>query len=448
MQKVRKLQSVVRSLPVAAERRALCEAVRKHPAVLVVGETGCGKSTQVPQYLLEAGYRSILVTQPRRIAAASLARRVAQERLQGGGSQVAHQVRFDSTRSRNTRILFVTEGILLRLLEADLDAARFDVIVVDEVHERHLTVDLLLGILRGVIHERRPDLKLVLMSATLQRELFVDFFDLDAEAVVDVPGRCFPVETEHIQLPGEPETIRNDIVRRPKRRTEFDCEPYLQILKRLEAQTQADERGDVLVFLPGVFEIETLIAAIVEFSSRTKRWIALPLHSQLPLEQQEKVFDMAPPGVRKVVVSTNIAETSVTIDGIRFVIDSGKMKGMDVDAISSVRHLAERWVSQASAEQRKGRAGRTGPGRCYRLFSERLHGHLEAFVVPEIHRAALETPLLQVMALGFELPLFRFPESPRAEAVAMALRRLILMHAVVPLAAPEAEAQEEKTAGA
>ena len=169
----------------------------------------------------------------------------------------------------------------------------------------------------------------------------------------------------------------------------------------------------MLIFVPGAFEIESLVGAVSELGARSKKWIGLPLHSQLPMEQQDRIFDIAPQGVRKVVVSTNIAETSVTIDGVRFVIDSGKMKGLDVDSASSVRNLAEKWVSQASADQRMGRAGRTGPGRCFRLYSERLFGEFERFTAPEIHRAPLESPLLGILALGFELHKFRFPEAPR-----------------------------------
>lgn len=436
-QRIEQLKATVKGLPVAASREQIVAAVMRHPVVLVAGDTGCGKSTQVPQFLFEAGFKNIVVTQPRRIAAVSLARRVALERTHvaeapgQGGEVVGHQIRFDTTRSARTRLLFVTEGILLRLLEVNVRASEFTVVIIDEVHERHLPVDLLLGVLRKVVAELRRDLKLVLMSATLQKDAFIDFFRLDASAVVDVPGRCFPVEVEHIELPDEPQAIRNDVLRRQKRRSDFKCAPFMDVLRRIDARTDSQERGDVLIFVPGAYEIDMLVDAVAELAARSKRWVALPLHSQLPLEQQERVFDVAPPGVRKVVVATNIAETSVTIDGVRFVVDGGKMKELDVDTISCVRHLAERWESQASAEQRKGRAGRTGPGRCFRLYSQRLFGEMEPFTVPEIQRVALETALLQVLALGFELHSFRFPEAPRAEAVAAAILRLLLMRAVV-----------------
>ncbi|CAJ1329850.1 unnamed protein product, partial [Effrenium voratum] len=428
--KLRKLRSTVQSLPAATARQQVVQAVKDHQVVLVAGDTGCGKSTQVPQFLMEAGFRSILVTQPRRLAAVSLARRVAAERLDSG--QVGHQIRFDSNLSAKTRILFVTEGILLRRLESDQEASDFEVIVVDEVHERHLVVDFVLGILREVA-QRRPSLKLVLMSATLQKELFVKFFDLPESAVIEIPGRMFRVEVEHIAQKDEPLTIRTDVVQRGKQRKQFDVEPFLEVLRRIEGTLREDERGDVLIFVPGAYEIEALVGAISDLAQRSRRWLPLPLHSQMPAEQQDKVFGIAPQGVRKVVVATNIAETSVTIDGIRFVLDSGRMRGLDVDAASCVRHLSERWVSQANAEQRKGRAGRTGPGRCFRLFSERLFGEMECFSAAEVHRAALEGPFLQVLALQMDLHRFRLPEPPRGDAAKAALQRLLLMRAVVAL---------------
>eukprot|EP00403_Amphidinium_massartii_P048232 CAMPEP_0178463930 /NCGR_PEP_ID=MMETSP0689_2-20121128/50585_1 /TAXON_ID=160604 /ORGANISM="Amphidinium massartii, Strain CS-259" /LENGTH=1200 /DNA_ID=CAMNT_0020090825 /DNA_START=30 /DNA_END=3630 /DNA_ORIENTATION=- len=448
-QGLKKLQQNLATLPIAQQRKAIVEAVQQHPIVLIAGDTGCGKSTQVPQYLMEAGFRRTLVTQPRRLAAVSLARRVAHERLEPRGSKgsvVGHQVRFDSSRSSRTRILFVTEGILLRLLEADVEVRDFNVIIVDEVHERNITTDILLALLAKVVEERRDDLKLVLMSATLQKSLFMEFFQLPEAAVITVPGRCYPVETEFMELPNESECIRNDIVRRPKKQAEFDSGPYIAVLQKIEDQIKSDERGDVLIFLPGVREIDALVAAISEFSAKKRRWLPLPLHSQLPVEQQDKAFDIAPPGMRKVVMATNIAETSVTLDGVRFVIDSGKMREMDVDCVSAVQHLQERWVSRASADQRKGRAGRTGPGRCIRLFSEKLFNRLDPFAAPEIRRAALESPLLQVLALGFDLMEVHFPERPSTQALAAALRRLLLLRAVVPI--PLSQEGVEAGAGA
>ncbi|CAL1127432.1 unnamed protein product [Cladocopium goreaui] len=288
LQKLRKLRDTIRSLPATAQREQLVEAVKAHPVVLVAGDTGCGKSTQVPQFLMEAGFHQILVTQPRRIAAISLARRVGAEQMDVAQRKVVgHQIRFDSSLTEKTRILFVTEGILLRRLESDPEVNDFDVVIVDEVHERHLVVDFVLGILREVVTNRRPGLKLVLMSATLQKDLFTKFFDLPETAVIQIPGRMFPVEIEHIALKDEPLTIRTDVVKRGSQRKQFDCEPFLEVLRRIESSLREDERGDVLIFVPGAYEIEALVGAISELAQRSRFWLPLPLHSQMPVEQQD-----------------------------------------------------------------------------------------------------------------------------------------------------------------
>ena len=434
-QKLRQLVQGKRKLPIRDFKNRILDSVNKHGIVLVVGSTGCGKSTQVPQYLLEGGFDKIVCTQPRRIAAISLCRRVAQELLTARNGEVAYQIRFDSTRTRWTKILFVTEGLLIRLLENDLTLPDFNVVIVDEVHERHVTMDVLLGVL-STLRTRRPDLKIVLMSATMHVELFSKFFDLPQDAVVEVPGRIFPVQIDWLPVPDEPEApkLRHEIdtgssmVRGNTKKAEFDVRPFLNVLRGIEKNCEWKERGDVLIFVAGAFEVDSLVSAVRELDA--KRWISLPLHSQLPSEQQDKVFDVAPAGTRKVIVATNIAETSVTIDGIRFVIDSGMMRSMDSDSASALRQLTNGYVSQAASEQRKGRAGRTGPGRCYRLYSERLFAQFDQFIIPEIQRIAFEETILKVLALGFTVK-FPFPDPPLPSKMIGACRALLLTRAVI-----------------
>eukprot|EP00070_Physeter_catodon_P035852 XP_028342746.1 probable ATP-dependent RNA helicase DHX34 isoform X2 [Physeter catodon] len=311
-----KLQRERLALPIAQYGDRILQTLKEHQVVVVAGDTGCGKSTQVPQYLLAAGFGHVACTQPRRIACISLAKRVGFESLSRYGSQVGYQVRFESTRSAATKIVFLTVGLLLRQIQREPSLPQYQVLIVDEVHERHLHNDFLLGILRRLLPQR-PDLKVILMSATINISLFSSYFG--NAPVVQVPGRLFPIT----------------------------------------------------------------------------------------------VFDVAPPGVRKCILSTNIAETSVTIDGIRFVVDSGKVKEMSYDPQAKLQRLQEFWISQASAEQRKGRAGRTGPGVCFRLYAESDYDAFAPYPVPEIRRVALDALVLQMKGMSVGDPrTFPFIEPP------------------------------------
>ncbi|KAJ1491686.1 P-loop containing nucleoside triphosphate hydrolase protein, partial [Baffinella frigidus] len=358
--------------------------------VLVAGDTGCGKSTQVPQYLIAAGFANVACTQPRRISTMSLCHRVSSETFNEFGTQVAYQIRFESNRTEKTKILFLTEGLLLRQLAGDPTLDQYSVIIIDEVHERHLTGDFLLGVLRSVLAQR-PSLRLVLMSATINTQMFADYF---GAFIIKVPGRLYPIGLEYIpvefdadgqQLNPEPETGA-----KPKL---MNAKPYLQLLKRIDETYPRNERGDLLIFLSG--QATNFHFTIHLHSTSSCRWIILMLHSTLPTEEQDKVFDLPPEGVRKCVLSTNIAETSVTIDGIRFVADSGKRHPGTTDGASHRRHR-EYWISKASANQRKGRAGRTGPGQCFRLYSQEQFNAFNDFAIPEIHRVPLESTALQI----------------------------------------------------
>ncbi|NXO02320.1 DHX34 helicase, partial [Rhinopomastus cyanomelas] len=414
--KLVKIQREREALPIARFRQQLMAAVGQHQVVVVAGDTGCGKSTQVPQYLLAAGYGPVVCSQPRRIACISLAKRVAYESLQQYGEQVGYQIRFESSRSASTRLLFVTEGLLLRQAQRDPSLAHIGVLVADEVHERHLHGDALLGLLRRLL-PARPDLRVLLMSATINCGLLATFFG--GAPVLQVPGRSFPIRVLYQPVPEEE---RGPAQGRGGRAERLDPRPYLRVLQAIDHQHPPEERGDLLVFLSGVAEIAAVGEAAATYAARTQRWVVLPLHSTLSLAQQDKVFDLPPPGVRKCILATNIAETSVTIDGVRFVLDSGKVKELSYDAEAKLQRLQEFWISRASAEQRKGRAGRTGPGVCFRLYSQADYEAFAPYPVPEIQRVALHSLVLQLKSMGLGDPRsFPFLEPPPAASLETAM---------------------------
>ncbi|KAG7217624.1 hypothetical protein INR49_021312 [Caranx melampygus] len=396
--KLAKLRREQKNLPIFQYRDRIVELVRRHPVVVVAGDTGCGKSTQVPQYLLASGFNNIACTQPRRIACISLAKRVSFESLNQYGSKVGYQIRFETTRTTATKLLFLTEGLLLRQIQQDRTLAQYQVVIVDEVHERHLHCDFLLGVLRSLVAER-PDLRLILMSATINIKLFSDYFS--SAPVLQVPGRLFPIQVIYQPIPPEEQ---------PSRSEKLDPRPYLRILQGIDQRYPPEERGDLLLFLSGVAEISTIQEACQVYATHTRRWI---------------VFDIAPPGVRKCIISTNIAETSVTIDGVRFVVDSGKVKEMSFDPKAKMQRLQEFWISRASSEQRKGRAGRTGPGVCYRLYAESDYDAFAPYPVPEIHRVALDSLILQMKSMCLGDPLsFVFIDPPPAASIQTAVTYL------------------------
>ncbi|NWH69602.1 DHX34 helicase, partial [Piaya cayana] len=332
--------------------------------------------------------------------------------------QVGYQIRFESTRSSATKIVFLTEGLLLRQVQREPTLPGYRVLVADEVHERHLHGDFLLGVLRRLL-PARPDLKLVLMSATINIGLFSSYFG--AAPVLQVPGRIFPITVIYQPVPKEEATAAG----KSGKSERLDPLPYLRVLQAIDHKYPAEERGDLLVFLSGVAEIGAVLEAAQAYAAQTQRWIVLPLHSTLSVAEQDKVFDVPPPGVRKCILSTNIAETSVTIDGVRFVLDSGKVKEMSYDPQGKLQRLQEFWISRASAEQRKGRAGRTGPGVCYRLYAESDYDAFSPYPVPEIQRVALDSLVLQLKSMGLGDPrTFPFLEPPPSSSLETALRYL------------------------
>ncbi|XP_043483422.1 probable ATP-dependent RNA helicase DHX34 [Leptopilina heterotoma] len=406
--KLKKLRNDQENLPVFKDRQKIVDSVKNERVVIIAGDTGCGKSTQIPQYLAMNGFVNVACTQPRRIACISLAKRVAFETLSENYNEVGYQIRFEKQRNQQTKITFITEGLLLRQISSETGASQYDVIVLDEIHERHLYGDFLLGITKCLIHQR-PELKLVLMSATINIQLFHDYFTRENVKIIQVPGRLYPIQLLYRPMSSEERTFKND---------RFNPSPYVQILQLIDQKYSSNEKGDLLIFLSGMSEITAVVEATKEYSLQKQNWIILPLHSTLSISEQDKVFGYSPDNVRKCIVSTNIAETSITIDGIRFVADSGKVKEMSYDPLCKMQRLKEFWISKASAEQRKGRAGRTGPGVCFRLYSEEEYTALEKFSTPEMQRVPLDSLLLQMVAMGLPDPRkFPFIESPPAKSI-------------------------------
>ncbi|XP_046966697.1 probable ATP-dependent RNA helicase DHX34 [Vanessa cardui] len=413
-EKLKKLRKAQSELPVAKYRNEIVSAVQNEKVVIVAGDTGCGKSTQVPQYLHTAGFQNIACTQPRRIACISLSKRVSFEMLTQFESKVGYQIRFEKSKTADTKICFITEGLLLRQMSSE-NLPSYDVIILDEIHERHLMGDFLLGVLKCLIHSR-DDIKLVLMSATINIKLFEDYFSAESAVVIQVPGRLYPIELKYKPILIEDKPTRDD---------RLDPQPYVQIMQLIDSKYSSGERGDLLIFMSGVKEITAICDAAQQYNEKAKSWIILPLHSALSLAEQDKVFDYPPEGIRKCIVSTNIAETSVTIDGIRFVVDSGKVKEMSYDSSTKMQRLKEFWISKASADQRKGRAGRTGPGVCYRVYSEEQYSDLEEFSTPEVSKVPLASLLLLMSSLGVnDVRRFPFIDSPPEEAIEDALLEL------------------------
>ena len=438
-------------LPIARHRENLLYLIESYPVTIVVGQTGSGKTTQIPQFLHQAGWceegKVVAVTQvrrlaslflsqysqadtftcrkPRRVAATTVAARVAEEMRCNLGEEVGYSIRFEDLTSAKTRIKFLTDGLLLREALADPLLSRYSVIMVDEAHERSLSSDILLGVLKK-IRKRRPELRIVVSSATLQAEDFLRFFageENDPETkgrdsigrIISLEGRMYPVDYLYLEEPVE------DYVERAVK-TIFDIHV-----------NEID--GDVLLFLTGREEIDTAIQMIAERSSsihpRAPQILALPLYAGLPSEQQLYVFEAAPENTRKVIVSTNIAEASLTIDGIVYVIDCGFVKLRTFNPNSGIELLTATPVSKASATQRAGRAGRTKPGKCYRLYTEAAYHDLPEATVPEIQRSNLAPTILQLKALGIDNVLrFDFLTPPPAELIIRALELLFSLGAV------------------
>lgn len=355
--------------------------------------------------------------QPRRVAATTVAARVAEEMGCSLGEEVGYSIRFEDLTSAKTRIKFLTDGLLLREALADPLLSRYSVIMVDEAHERSLSSDVLLGVLKK-IRKKRSELRIVVSSATLQAEEFLRFFageETSVGQIISLEGRMFPVDYLYLEEPAE---------------------DYIERAVKTVLDIHASEPdGDVLIFLTGREEIDTTIQMISERSAsinpRAPQILPLPLYAGLSSEQQLYVFEPPPDNTRKVIVSTNIAEASVTIEGIVYVVDCGFVKLRGFNPHSGIESLTSTPVSKASATQRAGRAGRTKPGKCYRLYTEAAYHNLPETTVPEIQRANLAPVILQLKALGIDNVLgFDFLTPPPAELFTRALELLYSLGAL------------------
>ena len=375
-------------LPVSQRREDIAAAIRDHQVVVVAGETGSGKTTQLPKICLELGRGTkgmIGHTQPRRIAARSVAERIGDELgtgLGGPDSIVGYQVRFTDRTSRSTRVKLMTDGILLAELQRDRQLRRYDTIIIDEAHERSLNIDFLLGYLKRLL-PRRPDLKLIITSATIDVARFAEHF---AAPVVEVSGRAYPVELRYRPLVelSEADEEGEPIVR-------DQTEAILAAVRELFAEGP----GDILVFLPGEREIRDTADALNEVADQ--RTEVVPLYSRLSAAEQHRVFS-AHTG-RRVVLATNVAETSLTVPGIRYVVDTGVARISRYSVRTKVQRLPVEAVSQASANQRSGRCGRLGPGVAIRLYSDEDFEGRPEFTDPEILRTNLASVILQMTSL-------------------------------------------------
>jgi HrpA-like RNA helicase len=386
-------------LPAWAARSEILDALKHHSTLIISGETGSGKSTQVVQFVLDAlitdghgDIANIICTQPRRISAIGLADRVAEERSSAVGAQVGYQIRGENKTSRETKISFVTTGVLLRKLATAGDVAleRVTHIFVDEVHERSVESDFLLILLKDLL-TRRKDLKVVLMSATLNADFFASY--LDARQLT-IQGRTFPVTDFYVE---DMDFLSAGSGPREKSKNGVDYDMIVDLVSYIHRVSGADPSG-ILIFLPGVMEITRCIQAINKTGPSGLR--CLPLHASLPSHEQRKVF-RSTPGSRKVVVATNIAETSITIDDIGSVIDTGKVKQMAFDPILNAYKFEEVWCSKAACQQRRGRAGRVKAGFCYKTFSRALEtAKMLDSTPPEILRVPLEQVCLSVLAMN------------------------------------------------
>lgn len=415
--KAASIEDTRKSLPIYTFREQLLAAVAEYQVLIIVGETGSGKTTQIPQYLHEAGYTKgglkVGCTQPRRVAAMSVAARVAEEMGVKLGNEVGYAIRFEDATSDKTILKYMTDGMLLREFLTEPDLGGYSALMIDEAHERTLHTDILFGLVKDIARFR-PELKLLISSATMDAQKFAKYFD-DAP-IFNIPGRRYPVD---IHYTPQPEAN------------------YLAAAVTTIFQIHITQgKGDILVFLTGQEEIEAAEQNLQEtarkLGSKIPEMVICPIYANLPSELQSKIFEPTPPNARKVVLATNIAETSLTIDGIVYVIDPGFVKENVYNARTGMESLVVTPCSRASANQRSGRAGRVGPGKCFRLYTKwAFFNELEANTTPEIQRTNLNSVVLLLKSLGInDLIEFDFMDPPPAETLIRALEQLYALGAL------------------
>lgn len=456
-------------LPAWKERDNICSAMELNRVLVVVGETGCGKSTQLPQFLLDyeiacgrGASANIIVTQPRRVAAMGVAARVAQERLEDvdkSPGTVGYAIRGERQAGPDTRLLFCTTGIVLRRLSTgDTDLSDVSHVIVDEAHERGVDTDLLICLLRDLL-QRNKTIKVILMSATINEDIFVKYFN--GAPALKIPGFTYPVKDHYLE-DVIPHVNYNPTASRFGPRLNEDQKAAMRAeyeklglthddLRKLEVISQsdridyglvaatvkhivdtADSNGAILIFMPGVMEIRQCVQELQAAALGSVE--ILPLHANLSSAEQRRVFVSTAPR-RKIVVATNVAETSVTIPDVVYVVDSGRVKETQYDAENGMQRLVEAWTSRASGRQRRGRAGRTQPGQCYKLYTRRTENNsMPRFPVPEILRTPLEALFLQVKAMNEETDvkafLSRAIDPPKLDAIDAAWQTLLDLGAV------------------
>ncbi|KAI9470820.1 MAG: P-loop containing nucleoside triphosphate hydrolase protein [Benjaminiella poitrasii] len=422
------------SLPTFEYKAELIDAIREYEILVVIGETGSGKTTQIPQYILEEmpEIRKIGVTQPRRIAAMTVSKRVSEEQNVRLGSKVGYTIRFDDRTTESTKLKYMTDGILLREITMDPKLSQYDVVIIDEAHERTLETDVLFGLLKQT-HRLRPHLKILIMSATLDVTKFSDFFD--GCPIFEIPGRTYPVEIIYPLLDAPTKSMASLKSAMVDRAVEQAWKIHCR-----------EPKGDILVFLTGQQDIERACKQFLErdrgcnyqrevrFYDHGKgvtRAAVYPLYASLEAYDQKAVFELPRQNDRKVVFATNVAQTSVTIPGIRYVVDSGFVKEKSYDPNTGMDALLVTEISQAAAIQRAGRAGRTAPGKAFRLYSEESFEGMLPNTIPEIQRSSLMSTVLSLKTLEIvDVLHFAFIDPPEETLVRNALKQLYLLGAI------------------
>ncbi|KAN0108740.1 P-loop containing nucleoside triphosphate hydrolase protein [Hyaloscypha variabilis] len=411
------MEETRKSLPIYAYRDELLAALEQFQILVIVGETGSGKTTQLPQYLHEAGYTKgglkVGCTQPRRVAAMSVAARVADEMGVKLGNEVGYAIRFEDNTSDKTVLKYMTDGMLLREFMTEPDLGGYSAIIIDEAHERGVNTDILLALLKDLARER-PELKVLISSATMNAKGFSDYFD--GANIFNIPGRRYPVDIHYTPQP--------------------EANYLAAAITTIFQIHTSQPKGDILVFLTGQDEIDSAEQNITEIArklgSRVPELVICPIYANLPSELQSKIFEPTPEGARKVVLATNIAETSLTIDGIVYVIDPGFVKENVYNPSTGMSKLVAVPCSRASANQRSGRAGRVGPGKCFRLYTKwAFMNEMDESTTPEIQRVNLNSVVLMLMSLGInDLLDFDFMDPPPTETLIGALNQLFALQAL------------------